>query len=85
MLLNETIFTLNIICLLYHMHCVLNSTFVGLNLFRIFAILTLLLFSETNRKIIKNIFDVIFDLIIINVQLIFWIGLIYIILSIVML
>jgi len=83
MLEKDTIIALNIICLVYYIYCMLNGILVGLNLFIILAVL--LLSVKSNRKIIKNIFDIIFDLVIINIQLIFWIGLIYIILSIVML
>jgi hypothetical protein len=81
MFVKEITFILNIICLIYHTYCVLNGILVGMNLFGIFTILQLLLLIETNRKIIFNTFIVIHDLIIINIQLIFWIGLIYIILS----
>lgn len=81
MLIKEITFALNIICLIYHIYCVLNGISIGMNLFGIFTILPLLLLIETNRKIIFNTFIVIHDLIIINIQLIFWIGLIYIILS----
>ena len=84
MLGKETILVLNIICLMYHIYCVINGILIGLNLFGTFTILSILLLNETYRKIIFNIFNVIYDLIIINIQLIFWIGIIYSGLSLVM-
>lgn len=71
MLEKDTTFVLNIICLVYYVYCVLNSILVVLNLFGIFTVISLILSFESNSKIIKNIFNAIFELIIINVQSIF--------------
>lgn len=77
----DIIFTINIICLVFHICCILSGLFVELNLVGMIIIIPSLLLVDKNREYIFNIFRVIYDLIIINIQLIFLIGLNYIIIS----
>lgn len=76
---SQLVIFINIFSLLFQTYCVVNGILIESNLLGIFLIL---LFNESIRKIITNIYIVISELAIINIQWIFWIGLIYVFLNI---
>jgi len=80
MSLSNALFVVYLICFSVHLYGVLNGILFELNMVGLFVGIITLLVSDTNRKMLFDLLTVILHLLIINIQLIFWIGLFWIVL-----